>query len=68
MIDFVCRYKGVGLSKIPWIFLSCRMLPDNIFDRVAYGRGFGGGGSNPRPRNSEGSPKSYQTQPDCENC
>ena len=27
-----------------------------------------GGGSNPSPRNSEGSRKSCQTQPDCENC
>ena len=30
----------------------------------------GGGGvfNPPPPRNSEGPPKSYQTQPDCENC
>jgi hypothetical protein len=27
-----------------------------------------GGGSTPPPRNSEGPPKSCQTQPDCENC
>ena len=27
----------------------------------------GGGGSTPPPRNSEGPPKSCQTQPDCEN-
>ena len=26
------------------------------------------GGSTPPPRNSEGPPKSCQTQPDCENC
>ena len=35
---------------------------------VAYREGgLGGGGSNPpSPRNSEGPPKSCQTQPDCE--
>jgi len=33
-------------------------------------KGEGGWGfiSSPPPRNSEGPPKSYQTQPDCENC
>ena len=30
--------------------------------------GCGLGGSNPPLRNSEGPPKSCQTQPDCENC
>ena len=34
---------------------------------VAY-RGGVWGCSNPPPRNSEGPPKSCQTQPDCENC
>ena len=33
---------------------------------VAYRQG--GGGSKPLPRNSEGTPKSCHTQPDCENC
>ena len=30
--------------------------------------GRGGFQPPPHPRNSEGPPKSYQTQPDCENC
>ena len=37
--------------------------------RTEGGGGGGGfGGSNPLPPNSEGPPKSCQTQPDCENC
>jgi len=35
---------------------------------VAYRGGRGLWGSTPPPRNSEGPPKSCQTQPDCENC
>jgi len=34
---------------------------------VPRGRGLGGG-IQPPPRNSEAPPKSFQTQPDCENC
>ena len=46
---------------------SSIMLPDDHW----HTEGGGGGwrGSNPPPpRNSEGRPKSCQTQPDCENC
>jgi len=44
----------------------------NTFRNVATGFqvnavAYRGGGVNPPPRNSEGSPKSCQTQPDCEN-
>ena len=39
----------------------------HIFHSSGVPRGRGLGGSNP-PRNSEGPPKSCQTQPDCENC
>jgi len=35
---------------------------------VAYRGGGLGGGVQPPPPNSEGPPKSCQTQPDCENC
>ena len=38
---------------------------ESIYVAVAYR---GGLGFKPPPLNSEGPPKSYQTQPDCENC
>ena len=37
-------------------------------ETVAYRGGGGLRGSTPPPRNSEGPPKSCQTQSDCENC
>jgi hypothetical protein len=46
---------------------SVEYLAYEQLQAVAY-RGGGLGCSTPPPRNSEGPPKSCQTQPDCENC
>jgi hypothetical protein len=57
--DFIC--------VIPMVWISASMKARRRYDAVAY---WGGGGFKhpPTPRNSEGPPKSCQTQPDCENC
>jgi len=55
-------------SKLPrnlGKYLSLEMASHRIQWRTERG---GGCSNRPLPRNSEGPPKSCQTQPDCENC
>jgi len=56
----VVNFKVVLLSwESTWYSYCCAS--------VAYRAVVWGGGFNPLPRNSEDPPKSFQTQPDCEN-
>jgi len=61
------QYPSVMSFSPPSLyFFSSSLLGRNIF--LSSGVPWGGGwGFNP-PRNSEGPPKSCQTEPDCENC
>ena len=50
-------------------YVLIELLQDVDLETVTYrGEGEGVVQPHPRPRKSEGPPKSCQTQPDCENC
>ena len=58
----------MSYEKCPVVFHIVQVVPaSSMFSGVPRGEG-GWGVQTPTPRNSEGSPKSCQTQPDCENC
>jgi len=61
-----CNTKLCTAPKMKCTFFACRKL---LIKTARQWRTDGGlGSSNPPPRNSEGPPKSCQTQPNCENC
>jgi len=49
-------------------FTVCAGTKSDLVQWRTEGGGLGGIKLPPNPRNSEGPPKSCQTQPDCENC
>ena len=66
----VPSYTDSALTTVPhFLKFPFNAIPPSTFrcsQSVAYRGGLGV--FNPPPRNSEGPPKSCQTQPDCENC
>ena len=57
------------LNKIPELYSDFEATAFGGRIKTNHWRTEGGvGGFKPPPRNSEGPPKSCQTQPDCENC
>jgi len=65
----ICGAVWIACLNLPHPRLSARPKFErrHSYSAVAY-RGGLGGSNPPPPRNSEGHPKSCQTQPDCENC
>ena len=64
---FAGRY--IASVKLRHVYFAARAASADTNTASGVPRGLGWrGGSNTPSRNSEGSPKSCQTQPDCENC
>jgi len=77
MIAGCCPQTTLGMLCAPYYLSKIRKIMNSeteLTPRVSgcgvprEGGGGGVGVFNPPPRNSEGRPKSCQTQPDCANC